>query len=227
MPPPPPRKPTPQPRRRGATSSSASDFQAIITIKDRNDQLPNYGSFNESIGPPYLSPEGPARLSQDRHAAAQLLFRADPSGGLFMLMQGLVDLGLGDFSDIEDLAAYDLRLMPNISRDNRLRIAFALRHFASAHAGPPQNDSCEGRDVNETLSNLHFIAFDMPLSMRPARDDCFWASSPEEDVVSNGFVGCTLRHPHAPLSTHADGSQVAELLFIGACVVSVTRITSH
>ena len=101
MPPPPPRKPTPQPRRRGATSSSASDFQAIVTIKDRNDQLPNYGSFNESIGPPCLSPEGPARLSQDRHAAAQLLYRADPSGGLFVLMQGLVDLGFDDFSDIE------------------------------------------------------------------------------------------------------------------------------
>ena len=55
--------------------------------------------------------------------------------------------------------------------------------------------------------------------MRPARDDCFWASSPEEDVVSNGFVGCTLRHPRNPLSTHADGSQVAELLFVGAWVV--------
>ena len=84
-----------------AASSLASSFQAIITIKDRHVQLPAYGAFNESIGAPYRALEGPARLSQDRHAAAQLLFRADPSGGLFMIMQGLVNLGLDDFSDIE------------------------------------------------------------------------------------------------------------------------------
>ena len=123
----------------------------------------------------------------------------------------LLKLGVTDFASLSELTIFDL-LEADIPREDCLRIAFARRHFDTAHTRPPgsrllsqlvtgvnmltcrdSSDTTLGESANETLANLHHIGFDMPISLPADWRDSFWLSEYEPWTVSGTFTGFSVR----------------------------------